>query len=550
MAGIGDPVFGEEFINREEELATLERRLNAFIEEDKKRNIAILGLRKVGKTSLIGQFIRANKKNPKLLAVQIYVPEENPLRFVIKTVGSLLLHIMRKRGINFSTPIKIEYLTKLAIPIFPKTSQFALEILEEKDLEQAFVSVFELFRIAQKESGYNILIVFDEFQRVVDYKKIKSPIDIFREKIMNQNKIMYIVAGSSIGMLNKIVASSESPLYGHFEIIKLKGFDFKNSRKLIINRLNPISIGEVDIGFLFEITDGIPFYIDLLTFRMKDIAKENGWKELPSSALKDALVFEAFSSGGSIYSHLTSFIDGSLEKKGFGRYLDIMKSIAKGNHRSIDISKGSDLEYTQFSKYIKQLIDLDIVVKKEDAESSHSAYHLCDTLLELWLREVYTLREDSIIPEITEKRKRFESRIEEIINEYKSQIGLGNEARIRELFSAFDGKFSMYGKMLPRFVSVLPLRLENNDEIDVHAVSPNENWFAEVKDKRVDTAEILKFMEKLTQIKTKIDQKIIVSLFFIDEDAQKLALKNGIAVWNLGDINTLMKTYSKFRIFV
>ncbi|MBI3412471.1 MAG: ATP-binding protein [Candidatus Aenigmarchaeota archaeon] len=550
MGGLGDPVIGSEFINREEELGVLDRRVDSFIKEGKKRNIAVLGLRKVGKTSLMQQFIKHYKKESNFLAIPIYVPEENPKIFVTKAVGLTLMYLLRKKGLSIESPITLNSLVNLAIAVFPKTAQTALEISRQPDISEAFSSVFELFKIAQKESGYSILVWLDEFQRIADYKKhVNAPIDTIREIAMNQGKVMYVIAGSSIGMLTKIIASTESPLFGHFEQLKLKGFDFGNSRKLILQRLDGLSIGENEIGFLFELTDGVPFYIDLLTFRMKDLATQHRYKSLPTSVLTDALLLEVFTSSGGIYSHLTSLIDESLGKKGLSRYLELMKAIARGNHRSIDIARNSEIEYTQFPKYIKQLIDWDIVIKK-DGEDTFGTYYLSDTLLEFWLKEVFSLREDAIISEISEKRKRFRSNVEKIIEEYKTQVGLGNEARIRELFKAFDGNISIFDKVLPKFDSVTIMRLPNNEELDVLAVSSQDRWAAEVKDMPVDVGDINDFIRKINLSPLPINQKILICLLGINEDAQKLALSNKIAVWKLDDVNILMKAYSKFRITI
>ncbi|MFH1752407.1 MAG: hypothetical protein ABH821_05730, partial [archaeon] len=76
MVGLGDPVYGKDFVNRVKELDLLSRRLDSFIGEGQKRNLALIGLRKIGKTSIIREFIKRNL-NKNCVFVHIYLPEAN-----------------------------------------------------------------------------------------------------------------------------------------------------------------------------------------------------------------------------------------------------------------------------------------------------------------------------------------------------------------------------------------------------------------------------------------------------------------------------------------
>ena len=53
----GDPVYGEDFFDRDETLSLLQRRMASFRQGDK-RNLALVGLRKTGKTSILLEFKR------------------------------------------------------------------------------------------------------------------------------------------------------------------------------------------------------------------------------------------------------------------------------------------------------------------------------------------------------------------------------------------------------------------------------------------------------------------------------------------------------------
>ena len=68
---LGDPVSGREFFDRNKQLGILFSTLEDF-EKRQKRNLAIIGLRKIGKTSLIKEFIRRlNKNRSKIVCLDI-----------------------------------------------------------------------------------------------------------------------------------------------------------------------------------------------------------------------------------------------------------------------------------------------------------------------------------------------------------------------------------------------------------------------------------------------------------------------------------------------
>lgn len=58
---VGDPVYGDEFFDRDEIMERLETFLNEF-KKGKKQNIALIGLRKIGKTSILFELMNLYKR--------------------------------------------------------------------------------------------------------------------------------------------------------------------------------------------------------------------------------------------------------------------------------------------------------------------------------------------------------------------------------------------------------------------------------------------------------------------------------------------------------
>ncbi|MFH0954491.1 MAG: ATP-binding protein [Candidatus Micrarchaeota archaeon] len=545
MAGLGDPVSGEYFINREQELGVLQRRLDGFLKGEQKRNIAIIGHRKIGKTSLTSEFIKKNKSKD-CLFVPIYIPENSPGSLMRRAIGELLAAAVFHKTQKMSSFLNLNDVIALAREHFPKTVNVALNFPETDDDPEAFRRILILFDALQKESGLPLVIIFDEFQRLAD-PKYGNAIDSFREMIPKQALIWYLISGSSVGMLTQIVSSSDSALFGHFEQQLIGEFDFTNSVKLIQHRLKDVKIGQTETAFFYELTNGNPYYLDLISFRIKDLCAERGIDRVNDDVIVTALTFELFTAGGGIYTHLTSLIEQSFEKRGFGTYVELIKAIAKGNTRLADIGRESNIELTSLPRYVKKLIDLDFIKKVDGPDTVN--YLFIDEMFQDWLKNVFLLREDTFSPDITTKKKVFEKKMTEILGNYKTEIGKGNEARVRELFQALDGTDRIGDYALPKFDSVSNFNFQGV-EIDIVAQANKQEWFVEVTDSYLDIGDAKEFLKKLEKIGRKEKNKILVGLNGIKPTLEEFCKQNDIRLLRLSEINLLLKKYSKKRILL
>lgn len=543
MAGLGDPVSGEYFINREQELNLLQRRLDSFLNNEQKRNVAIIGHRKIGKTSLTSEFIKKNKQKD-CLFVPIYIPENSPNSLMKRAIGELL-----SAGLLFKTQKSSDFLNlaqvvALAKEHFPRTVNLAMDLPENDDDSQAFKRILLLFDAFQKESNLPLVIVFDEFQRLAD-PKYGDAIDNFRETISRQPKIWYIISGSSVGMLTQIVSSSDSALFGHFEQQPIVEFDFTNSVKLVQHRLKGIKLGQTEIGFFYELTNGNPYYLDLISFRIRGICSERGLDRVNEDVIVTAITFELFTAGGGVYTHLTSLIEQSFEKRGFETYVKLIKAIAKGNTRLADIAKESNIELTSLPRYIKKLIDLDFI--KKTKEVGTAKYLFIDEMFQDWLKNVFLLREDAFSPDINAKKKMFERKMTEILANYKAEIGKGNEARVRELFQVLDGADKIGDYALPKFDSVSNFNSQGV-EIDIFGQAGAKAYFAEVSDSNLDIGNAKDFLQKIEKINAADSKKILVALSGVKPNLEGFCKQNDILLLRLSEINSLLKKYGKKRI--
>jgi uncharacterized protein len=556
---LGDPVSGRDFFDRNREMGILFSTLEEFKNKEK-RNIALIGIRKIGKTSIIKEFIRRlNKSKPDIVCLDIYLPEQSPQNFFRNCIGAILLELMRSIKFNVKSTITIEEAMKIVENDFPRSSigiRNMINYLSNNNFDEAFNYLFQLFDVIKEETKNCVIVFLDEFQRLQEYSiSIKSPLDKFREKVMNQNEILYIISGSAVGMLNRLISSTNSPLYGHFESLTVRGFEFKDAYEFIVKKkAEKFPIGDTHISFLYEVTNGNPFYLDILIHRLKRYCKFNKLSRINDNAIEEVLINEVFKAEGSIYAYFSLLLEQSLEKSGSSYYTEILKSIALGKRRPSQISKNIGIPMTTISPYLRRLQELELIGRSDltKKNSRVAEYEILDSLFELWLKYVYSVRQNPLLKDISIKIKVFKDNISKILQDYNSEIGRGNESRIRELFRAFDND-ELMGLTIPKFDSVERVDV-NNEEIDLFCKTEEEIWVAEISKTKIDKAEIDKVKAKLNNLpkedKDKIKEVIIIPLKDITENAINFAKEQKYHIWTLQEINRLLKRKSMFRILI
>ncbi|MGB9813726.1 MAG: ATP-binding protein [Thermovenabulum sp.] len=187
--------------------------------------VILYGRRRVGKTSLIKEFIK-NKPAVYFLATE-EIEEEN----------------MK----NFQREI---------------TAYFNLELFKEVFLK-SWEKIFQLI----PETKEKLVIVIDEFQYLAfTNKAIPSIFQKIWDEILNKKNIMLILCGSYVSMMENLTLSYSSPLFGRRTAqIKLSPLNFFEAKLLYNEEDNEKNI------LLYSITGGVPKYIEMFDFKNLDL---------------------------------------------------------------------------------------------------------------------------------------------------------------------------------------------------------------------------------------------------------------------------------------
>lgn len=218
------------------------------------------------------------------------------------------------------------------------------------------------------------VIVIDEFQ----YLGKGNPAfpSIFQkvwDTILKEANIMVILCGSLITMMESQTLSYNSPLYGRRTgQIKLQQISFEHYREFYPK------MKKKELIEYYSVTGGVPKYIELF--------KEGN--DIYSSIENNVLGKSSF-----LYEEPTFLLQHEVSE--IGSYFSIIKTIAAGNQKLSKIATVLEQPQSNLTKYLKTLIDLDILVREvpiteeNPAKSKRGLYKIKDNFLGFWFRFVY-----------------------------------------------------------------------------------------------------------------------------------------------------------------
>ncbi|MBR6825908.1 MAG: ATP-binding protein [Oscillospiraceae bacterium] len=320
----------EYFVDREQEMETLQS------EYDRKGSslVVLYGRRRVGKTTLISEFI----KDKKALFFLASEESESQNRNAFKD----------------------------------KVAEFIdSDLLRNGDIKN-WDSLFKT--IMDTPFDTKPVIVLDEFQYLGKANPAFPSIfqRIWEEHLKDQS-VMVILCGSLISMMESQTLAYSSPLYGRRTAqIRLKQIPFAYYNEFFPGK------SRKELIEMYAITGGVPKYIELFS------ESEDIYAAIQKSVLNRS---------GYLYDEPHFLLQQEVTE--VGSYFSIIKAIAAGNSKLSAISTVLEIKSTSLTKYLKTLIDLDILEREvpvtEDSpeKCKKGLYKIKDNYLRFWFAFVY-----------------------------------------------------------------------------------------------------------------------------------------------------------------
>ena len=315
------------FYGRETEL----KKLNEMYNSGKFECAVIYGRRRVGKTTLIKEFLK-NKK-----AVYFVAREAN---------NQINLE-------RFSDDVYSVTATEQS-----GNSYFA-------DWEKAFDYV------AQVSKNERLILAIDEYPYLAqNYSPISSILQAHIDHKLKDSKLFLILCGSSMSFMEYQVLGYKSPLYGRRTAqFRITQFNYFDSLPFLSG------FADVEKAVLYGITGGIPEYLN----------KINGAK-----SLKENIIDLFLTVSGHLFEEPGNLIKQELREP--STYNGIIEAIAHGASRLNEIATKCGMESNKCAKYLSSLQALGIIKKEfpvTEILSKKSIYVLDDYMFRFWYRFVF-----------------------------------------------------------------------------------------------------------------------------------------------------------------
>jgi len=363
----------QSFYDRKEELENLNAKYDEINKHGTGKMLALYGRRRVGKTELVKKFLENKTGCPKLY-FYVDLAEEKVL---------------------------LDALTKAVF-----------EQLNERMVFREFDDFFNY--IIEKSKKECIILTIDEFQRFNDIApQIITSMQKHWDNALKNEKIMILLVGSSIGMMQKITESKSGALYNRAIRIKISPFKYKDYR-MMFTELSEEKVTR------YAVFGGTPYYLEK-TKRFKDTLEAI-----------DELVLKK---NGELFEEPKTLMEYE-NVRIHAKYNSILQSISMGKEIMKEINDYTKIPTTTLPPYINRLEKLLDLIEKNDpllGKERLKRYKIKDYFFRFWYKFIF---ENQSALGVGNKELVF-NKIKKDLNAY---VGKVFEDIAKELLIAYNGK--------------------------------------------------------------------------------------------------------------
>ena len=319
------------FVNRLSELDLLEKRF----ESGKAEFFVLYGRRRVGKTELLARFCEG------------------------------------KRAIFFVSDLGSELSLRTSL-----SSAINAVLFGSAQMDAVYSSWEALFNtINQAAQQERLVVVLDEFPYLASsHPPLASILQKVWDRSLKNSKIMLILCGSYIGMMEEVVLGYQAPLYGRRTAqYLLEPLRFKDAR-LFFPSFSP-----EDQVRAYAIYGGTPAYLTTI---------------IPDMSLNENILNNILTRGSYLYDEVRFILQQELREP--RNYFAILQAIAAGKTKLNEIKLATGLDgATAYLDTLQQLhlVERELpVTEKQPHKSRRGLYRLKDHYLRFWFRFVHPNR--------------------------------------------------------------------------------------------------------------------------------------------------------------
>jgi uncharacterized protein len=378
---VGKPATGEYFIDRKGELEKLET-LVMGVEDESASNVALIGMRRTGKTSIIVNLVERLRGDGKMVPVGINcygISSKSRFSKVLRD-AAIDAYVVKTNDTTYGTRI-LKILKDTGRSLAQTVSEISLSELDIKlrdikaDEDQLIVDAMEYIGKLAEEKGVFFLVIFDEFQDVIAWGD--PTLKRIRTVIQSQKRVCYLLAGSATTVMHNLVNERRSPFYRQFLEIPIGKIEKKEVMNFLTRRFNiaGLNFDDQKLSTISAYCDGFPDYVQRLGMSMYLLAKEKGKDTLTSQQIEEC------------YENMLDGLEGEFENyfASLARLeREILIAIASGKETTAEIARDTRKKIFNLPKTLTRLSNYGIVARIEKG-----TYKITDPVLLDWISRRY-----------------------------------------------------------------------------------------------------------------------------------------------------------------
>ena len=351
----------EVIVRRSYYLDLLDKNTNSF-KKGTAKNIALLGSRKSGKTSIVKEHIK-NVKDIVPFYIDLEKISLNPENFSIEFIGNIIFYFLKKPLREYKNFLLLQHLIKTEIS---KNASSLIKTIENEllkikpDQKLLVESAFNFAEALSKENNKKFLIVLDNFENILDLNNFSQIKDVLSIINFDAGNVIYIATSSAIKQSLALLKKFEC-----YEIKNLEKNEAAELIKSIIEKADQKTIDEI-----FALSNGHPYTTILIS------KKYNETKDV-----KKAFLIELLQKNNLIYNYCSDSLNYYYNRaRGQTLLKVILKVIANEELKLSEIAKKIYRSAPVTKSIIERLMEVDIIYKKDNR------FYFSDNVLRLWVK--------------------------------------------------------------------------------------------------------------------------------------------------------------------
>ena len=358
--------------------------------------VALLGRRKIGKTSILKELQRrASTTNSVVLWLDLFEIDARVQDVFVALLWRLLIGAcdgtghhdlagrLRTRPPPFGGGLAHEISTALPLDCIGRALEL-IDSLRATKIDNALVTeVLDLPELVARELG-PVWVILDEVQELTaldrqrPFSKTHSLFKLMRAVWQKHENVSYWATGSQVSMLSRTFSDRRSPFHGHFRIVHVGPFDQADAAALLLAPSETLHRGPEarTAAEMAARTLGChPFYIQILGEELE--LRRLG---LETKTVKSLLQEILFSPTGRLALHLEGVLKADA---GSGKQLAVLRALARGEATLAELVRANpSMAREETHAMLRRLEAADLVLR----DGKTHCFKVADSALAAYLR--------------------------------------------------------------------------------------------------------------------------------------------------------------------